>query len=478
MARAALLGVLVSGLPACTDDLTSINEDPNAPTDVGAELLLPQAIRSAVENTFGATMLLSHTGIWPQHIVQIQYPDEERGNLRPGTMDAFWSNYYAGSLNDIQLVVDKAREAGNPNYEGIGLIWRAYVYHLVTDLWGDIPYSEALQGDADVTPAYDPQDVVYAGLLEDLQQAVAMLDANEPSFGSADNLYAGDVEKWRRFGNSLRMRLAMRISSVDPTAARAAFVAAEADGGFQSNADNAAVRWPGAPYENPLHEDYLGRDDHGISGAMVDTLASFDDPRLALYAEPAAEDGEYRGHYNGYSDAPLSLSWYSRIGDFWRADGAATPTMLMTYSEVLFLRAEAAVLGWIGGDAGELYEAAIVANMNQYDTWAPVNGPTDDEIAAYLANPRVTYDPANGLRQIHLQKWISLYMNGAEAFAEWRRTGVPDLTPGPNLTVSRIPIRFPYPDTEQSYNNANLQQAVSRQGGGLDLTTPLWWMSQ
>jgi hypothetical protein len=478
MARAALTLLLAGGLAACTENLTDVNTDPNAPTDVPPEFLLPQAIRSAVESAFGATMMLSHVGIWPGHFVQIQYPEEETGRVRPGTMDGYWSGFYAGPLKDAQTVIEKGRESGNPNHEGIGLIWRAWVFHIVTDLWGDVPFSESLQGAADATPLYDSQQEIYASLIEDLKTGAAMLDAGSAGFGAGDLLYGNDVAKWRRFANSLRMRLAMRLSEVDAATGRTEFADAYADGGFQSNADNAAISWPGAPYDNPIYENSLTRDDHGISGALVDTLLSLNDPRLALYAEPAAEDGEFRGHYNGYSDAPLSLAFYSRINDFWRADGAATPTLIMTYSEVLFLEAEAAQRGWINADAGDLYEAAIRANMNQWDVAAPADAPTDAEIDAYLASPRVAYDAANGLRQIQFQKWISLYMNALETFAEWRRTGVPELTPGPDLVTSRIPIRFHYPDAEQSYNSTNLQQAIGRQGGGLDLTTPVWWMPE
>jgi hypothetical protein len=478
LARAATILLLAGGLAACTEGLTDVNEDPNAPTDVPPQFLLPQAIRSTVESAFGATMMLSHVGIWPQHFVQIQYPEEEQGQLRPGTMDGFWSGFYSGPLKDIQTVIDKGRASGNPNQEGIGLIWRAYVYHIVTDLWGDVPYSEALQGAADVTPVYDPQQDIYAGLLADLKAGAAMLDAGEPGFGTGDLLYGNDVELWTRFANSLRMRLAMRMSEVDPATASAEFADAYAAGGFESAADNAVLEWPGAPYENPTYENALGRDDHGVSGALIDTLKSLSDPRLELYAEPAAEDGTFRGHYNGYAEPPLSLAFYSRINDFWRDDGAETPTQIMTYSEVLFLEAEAAQRGWISGDAGALYVAAIRANMNQWDAYGPADAPTDAEIDAYIANPRVAYTPATGLRQIQFQKWISLYMNAVEAFSEWRRTGVPELTEGPDLTTSRIPIRFPYPDAEQSYNSTNLQQAIGRQGGGLDLTTPVWWMNQ
>jgi hypothetical protein len=273
------------------------------------------------------------------------------------------------------------------------------------------------------------------------------------------------------------MRLAMRLSEVSAATAQAEFVAAYNAGGFQSNADNAMLEWPGAPYENPFNENYQTRDDHGISATMVDTLTSLTDPRLQLYAEPAAFDGVYRGLANNYAVPPLSIVYYSRIGNFWRADGAATPTAIMTYSEVLFLQAEAAQRGWIAGSAAALYEAAIRASMNQYDAWAPVNGPTDAEIDAYVLQPNVVYNAATGLAQIQLQKWIALFMNGHEAWANQRRTDLPALLAGPNLDVSlsRLPVRFTYPGGEQSLNKANLDAAVARQGGGLALDDLVWW---
>ena len=470
-ARVALLLATVWAAGAC-DDLTSLNENKNAPDDVGAEFLLPQAIRSGAESAFGATMMLSHTSIWPGHAVQIQYPDEETGLVRADRMDAYWNAYYAGPLSDIQTVLEKARSGNDPNREAVALIWRAWLFHQVTDLWGDVPYSEALAGRDNPRPAYDAQQDIYTGLIADLTTAVGTMTQTGDGFGAGDILYGNSFAQWRRFANSLRMRLAMRMVNEMAGAAETAFVAAYNAGGFQSNADNAVVRWPGAPYENPLYEDYLGRDDHGISGALVDTLKSLGDPRLELFAEPAAQDGEYRGHYNGYEAPPLSLSNYSRINNYWRANGAATPTLIMGYAEVLFLQAEAAQRGWIPASAADLYTAGIRAAMTQFTG----NAASEQEINDYLANPRVVYNPATGLQQIHLQQWIGLFMNGGEAFAHWRRTGVPNLTPGPDLVVSRIPVRFTYPSGEQSFNSVNLNSALSRQGGGLDLVTPMWWM--
>jgi Starch-binding associating with outer membrane len=465
--------VLAAG--GCDNGLVDANKNPNAPTDVGPEFLMPQAIRSAVGSTFGGGML-SQTLIWPQHGVQIQYPEEEQGNVRASTMQGYWDGYYAGPLLDVQIVIDKGVELGRPNVEAAGLVWQAYVFHLVTDLWGDVPYSQALKGTEGITtPVYDAQKDVYAGLFKTLADAQGMFSPSALGFGGGDILYANDFTKWSRFANSLRMRLAMRLSEVDPSTAASEFAAAYNAGGFQSNADNAMLRWPGSPYANPLFANWQGRDDHGVSQTMIDTLKSFADPRLELYAEPAAQDGEYRGLQNNVAVPPLSIVWYSRIGNFWRRDGETTPTALLTYSEVLFLEAEAAQRGWISGDPAQLYEQGIRANMNQYDAWSPANGPTDAEIDTYVAQSRVQFNTATALQQIQLQEWIGLYMNGNEAWANWRRTGVPHLTPGPDLAVSRIPVRFMYPDLEQSLNKANLDAAVARQNGGLDLVTPVWW---
>jgi hypothetical protein len=265
------------------------------------------------------------------------------------------------------------------------------------------------------------------------------------------------------------MRLAMRLSEVSPATARTEFIAANTAGGFQSNADNATLEWAGAPHENPLYENWLGRDDHGISETLVDTLASLADPRLPLYAELTEVDSVYRGHQNGMDDLPagFSMGEFSRMNNFWREDGAATPTLIMTYSEVLFLQAEAAERGWIAGNAAQLYADAITANMNQYDGMGGTV-PTDAEITTYLAQPAVAY---TGLNDLYLQKWISLYQSGSEAWFDWRRTDVPVLLAGPKYTLSRLPVRFPYPPIEQSLNIGNLTLARA----ALTVTDPVWW---
>lgn len=468
---AVLVGLLWAVSGCDTEGLTSINENPNAPTDVPPGFLMANAIQNGVQQTFGAGQMLQHTGIWPQHFVQIQYPDEEQGLVRAARMEGYWRAYYRTALADVETVIAKGVESGTPNIEAVGVIWKAWLYHILTDLWGDVPYSEALQGADNTTPVYDTQASIYADMLSELTRAVGLLNGAGDGFDSGDLIYGGDYDAWGLFANSLRMRLAMRMSEVDPATAESEFVAAFNAGGFTDNGDNAWLQYPGAPYENPFYENYLGRDDNGVSATMIDTLLSYNDPRLPLYAERATEDDVYRGHHNGLDDLPAgqSLAFFSRIGNFWRADGAATPQAIMTYSEVLFLQAEAAERGWIAGSPAAMYTDAITANMNLYD--AQGVGPSDAEITAYLGQPQVAY---TGMNDIYLQKWIALWMNGSEAFADWRRTGVPDLEMGADLSLTRIPVRFTYPDSEQSLNSSNLDAAIARQGG-LSLTDLVWW---
>lgn len=483
LARWPLVAGFALVVAAC-DSLTSVNNNPNAPTDVDAQFLFPQAVRSGVENSYDR-MLLAHTSIWAQHTVQIQYPDEEEGLVRSETIQAFWTNYYAGTLRDVQLVIDKGVATNHNNVEAVGRIWKTWVFHQITDLWGDVPYAEALRAAEGITtPTYDTQQAIYTGMIQTLKNAEALLDPVDPGLGAGDILYGDDFAKWRRFSASLRMRLAMRLSEVAPATAAAEFALANTAGGFQSNADNAMLQWPGAPYENLGFENRVigGRDDDGISATMVDTLKSFNDPRLQLYAEPAdspATPVTYLGLRNNIVTPPQPRVFYSRIGNYWRFDGAKTPTAIMTYSEVLFLQAEAAERGWIAGNAAALYEAAIRANMTQYRTAPvpPANGPTDAEINTYVAQARVVYVPgATGLQQIQLQKWISLFMQGSEAYANQRRTDMPALTLGPDLATR--PTRFMYPPGEQSLNATNLGVAVTRQmpqGDALTIFGRVWW---
>jgi len=290
------------------------------------------------------------------------------------------------------------------------------------------------------------------------------------------------MAKWRKFANSLRLRLAMHLTNVDPAKAQAEAAAAVAAGVFASAADNATLLYlASSPNRNPIYNDARGRDDYGMSKTFLDSLTSWADPRLPVFAQLNEDTIEanrrYQGLSNGLNDGEgTDLIYISRIGAFWRETPNA-PMDLLTYSEVQFLEAEAAERGWIPGSAATFYNNAIRASFNQY-------GITDTTVInAYLAQPRVAYTPgATGLTQIAYQKWVSLFMQGMEAWTEVRRTQIPSLIPGPRAVfgagvAKKIPERLPYDDQEGVLNAANVAAAVAAQGfsASNDIQTPLWF---
>jgi hypothetical protein len=473
----ALALALAAG--ACEGDLTDLNVDPNNPPSVPASTLLPQAEASAVNRALGSNFNLTMLGLWSQSWAKIQYIDEDWYELRSTTLDTHWREFYAGSLMDMQKIIEQGDSLNIPNYVAIGTILQQWTFHIITDTWGDVPYSEALQGSANPRPKYDAQKDIYYGMLAKLTSASAMLQPSGTSFGGEDEIYGGDPASWRRFSNSMRLRLAMRMSNVDPNKARTEFLAAMAAPGgvFTSNAHNAALHYTGSvPSNNPIYSIFHegGRYDQVISQTMVDSLKQLHDPRLFVYADPApngcADGGDYCGYQNG-TETPEDFDALSPIGSAFRNDPTA-PSVMMTYSEVLFLRAEAAARGWTGESAADLYAAGIRASMQQH-------GIATDDINAYLAQPEVAYQ---GLRSIYMQKWISLYGNGPEQFASWRRqtvggARVPYLTPSPGAQVQQVPLRVYYPASEQSTNAENWTAAVASNGGGTLYDKPVWWAS-
>ena len=491
-AGSALALALVAS--ACDNNLTDINTDPNNPTAVAAPGILPQAEKSAVNRALGSDFNLTMTALWSQSWAKIQYIDEDRYKPRSTTIDTHWTSFYSSPLEDFQQVIDQGTATSNPNWVAVGTIMQQWTFQVMTDVWGDIPYSEALQGATATRPKYDTQKDIYYGMLAKLKSAGAGIKVNGASFGSEDGIYEGDMAKWQRFSNSLRLRMAMRISNVDPAKAAAeAQAAITAPGGvFQSNDDNAALHYSGAvPSDNPIyarfHEEQ--RNDQAVSRTVTDTLRRLNDPRLMVYAEPRTVadsiDSGGQSHapscggalYCGYQNGTVTASNFgavSAIGDLFK-EQPTKPSVMMTYSEVLFLEAEAAARGFITGNAADLYRQAIEASMDQYGIDA---GAT----AAYLAQPSVAY---TGLRSIYLQKWIALYGNGPEQYAELRRTAfingagnveyIPYVTPAPQASVQKVPFRLTYPTGEQSTNSENVLAAIKNNGGGTLYDRRVWW---
>src|SRR5574341_1843554 len=454
LAAAALIG----SATGCTGDFADINTNPNGPVDVPPPSILSSSIQNVVTSVGGTGLLnVRSAGLWVQYYSEIQYRDEDKYIERSGTSGG-WDFYY-GALEDFQRMIDKGVAANTPNWEAVGRIMKSYVFSVMTEAMGDIPYSEALKGAEVLNPKYDTQQSIYNALFVDLKTASDQIDPAGIGFAIGDIMYNGDMTKWRKFANSLRLRLALHLSNVNATKGAAEAQAAVAAGVFTSNADNAQLMYRStSPNRNPIYDNARSRDDYGMSKTFVDSLTSWNDPRLPIFAQPNRY-GIYRGLPNGLNDGEgPPLDSISRIGAYWR-ETAAAPIALQTYAEVLFLQAEAAQRGWITGNAAQLYADAIRAAMEQY-------GISNANITAYLAQPRVQYNPATGLTQIGYQKWASMFMQGLEAWTDYRRTLWTVLQPGPRAVLSSIPERLPYQDNELVLNKANVDAAVSAQKFG------------
>lgn len=485
--HAALPMVLVAlafALGACDQDLTEVNENPNAPTSVPPATLLPEAIGATADLTWDSFWQMSIWGTFSQNTALIQYPDEEKYDIRVSSLEGYWNSFYQGPLKDYQSMIDLAEEQGKPNVQAVALIMKSYVFQQLTDAWGPVPYSEALNLEGgEQTPAYDGEEAIYTALLENLDRARGLIDPGNVSAALPGNdiLYGGDMAKWRSFANSLTLKMAMRISNVDEGTASSIVDDDLAGGVFQSNAEHARIDYPGGENQNPIYVNGLTRDDHAPGEPMLSRMRDWQDPRVPVYAEPCPNcdpsdswDVKYIGGTIAQGGEPRPLGDIARIGSFWRGNPQA-PHWFMSHAEVEFFLAEAAYRGFISGSAQEHYEAGIRASMNQY-------GISGQDVDDYLQQAGVAWDGsdmATAMQQIGVQKWISLYMGGPaiEAYAEIRRLGYPAIAPGPqalNVNDGHPPTRIPYPPLEQSLNNEELQAAIQMLGGD-DYSQTVYW---
>jgi len=457
---------------SCKKELANINKNPNATENPQPGYLLTAAEKLTADAYWGVDNNLNSSLLFVQHWAKIQYTDPDRYIFNNSSFTSLWKTLYSQSITDLNQVIAIGDQQANANYKGVALTLRSWVFQILTDAYGDIPYTQAGKIDSFLTPAYDPQRTVYLGLLADLKNAQSLLDPAGPAI-AGDPIYGGNIGNWKKFVNSLRIRIALRIADQEPALAKQVFTDIQSEGGafFTSNSDLAELVYQDSPNQNPVSLTFDTRQDYRISKTIVDRLTALNDPRLPVYAQPTDDAPHgYVGVPNGLltGDANnLGLSKTSRPGDYFRAPHA--PAVIMSYAEVLFDQSEAVSRGFITGDAAALYKQAILASLDQY-------GIDDATVTAnYLGQAAVQYNAANYKQSIGDQKWIALYGQGLEAFAEWRRLDYPQLAPAVAGTLSgKMPVRFIYPGSEQSLNGANYQKGVADQGPDL-LTTKLWF---
>ncbi|MFV8224954.1 SusD/RagB family nutrient-binding outer membrane lipoprotein [Christiangramia aquimixticola] len=440
-------------------DFGGINENPNEPTQPSAGSLLANA-EGAVSAYLGATT----PNLYVQYLSNGQYDEESRYQTLNWDTD-----YWYGMLNDIDRMI---QVSDNPNQIAAGTILRVYLMEGMTTRWGMLPYSEALQGLDNQFPAYDSQEEIYNGLFSELDSALAMIDAGGMAV-AGDYIFGGDISRWESFGQTLKMVMALRLSNANPSLGEQKFN--EALGKvINSNAENFFY-----PYladennDNPWEDRFLApsfRRDYLVSDVFVNELVGSgspsapEDDRLWGMADPAFNSGTFVGAPYGQSNS--ATDDYSFItSDIINSQTA--PLYMFTYAEVLFARAEAAHLGWTGEDAETLYEEAITASFEQW-------GQTSAQADAYIAMNGYT-----GPESIGYEKWVALYFQGYEAWAEWRRLQAMgygfDLTAPSDLlsNATGIPDRQAYSATAASLNEASYNAAIQAQGPDA-LNTVIW----
>ena len=425
-----------------------------------------------------------------------------------------WAGYY-DILRNNQYVYDRGVAINSELHQGIALVMKSMMFGLITDLWGDAPYSAALKGTvggADNTfPSYDTQEAIYTGILADLEKANTLLSKNATDYpitvGTADLYYQGAPAKWRKLANSLALRYYMRISSKKSDVAKAGIEKIVGNATqypiITAIADDAAMPFAGNSNDDswPANAIYDASESNyrriKMAATLVDKLLALKDPRLGVWAnkvkiqivvDPALPKGtdkiegtkrylapdkvagkEYNtNEYVGLPTAMLGGPTYnlsptaeqaannphvSWLSDIYKqAKGPLLKSRLMSAAEVRFILAEAALKGWAVGDAKTHYEAGVKASL---DTWGVGNG-----YATYIAGTDAKYDGT--LKQIIEQKWIASWTAAQEAWFDYRRTGFPELKTGPQAKRSVLPVRFYYMLDERNLNKTNTESAMSK----------------
>jgi hypothetical protein len=514
---------------SCTDDFEDYNKDPKRPEKLEGEFIFNNGQKELVDYLSNTNVNRNIFKLIAQYWTETTYTDEANYDLTNRNIpEEAFETYYrdvlksfkeARELIEVDPILATETEAQKQNKIQIIRILEIYVYHNLVNIFGDVPFTEALNIE-NINPVYDDAATIYNTLFTNLDDAMSKLDLTAESFvGTNDHIYKGDVNKWMMFANSLKLKMAMSIADYDAASAQTYAQQAVTAGVMTSMMDNAELSYEGSyPNTNPLHEDLVlsGRSDFVVANTLVDYMNDFQDPRIFAYVTypvpfPYAlddndnpldttltvGDGAYffydkvgGGDSIVYETYPLTLTPMTdtidetaRIylgGDYGESnsftghshinstiESPTFPGILMTYDEVQFYIAEAAARSWsVGQTAADAYAEAIEASFD----WWGVTGAT-----TYIAQPDVAYDQANWKQLIGTQAYLAFYTRGLVAWDMYRRLDYPIMNESPDaLTGGPVPTRFTYPVPEQTLNADNYYDAADAIGGD-EMLTRLFW---
>ncbi len=481
---ASMMILLMVG--ACTEGFDDLNTSPNLLTEAKVQpaVLFTRVLKYSIFASFEDTR--GRVGEFSQY-----YASQASGNifsLSNYTSPFNWYRNYIIDINEIlRLTADDPRKN---DQNAMARIWKVWVFHIMTDSYGDIPYTEAAKDVENVInqPKYDSQESIYKDLLNELKEAAAQLGSqgDQLSFGNADILYKGNVDSWKKFANSLRLRLAIRVRFADAALASQHINDVISAPLIVNNSENAALSTlqPGdtenATNVNMVYNYYLTSNTPFFVGfGITDVMIPTNDPRLPVFFKPATDSispTPYKGSYRG---RPIQLSQEQKDPYGQDMVASAGPVLtapiyqiiVMNAAEVYLLRAEAALANITSEDKTEMYLQGIHRSMEQY-------GISDANVTEFLSQNVGTLSGTDEAQfgKIVTQKYISTFFQGHEGYAEYRRTGYPKVWIGAEqgATNGQIPRRFTYPSDEYLKNADNLNEAIARQGAD-DLMTRIWW---
>jgi len=438
-----------------------INTSNSSPTTVPESLMLGP-VEASVSSLIAGGGTSMYINAWTQNVSQNQEtPNYDVYQVNSGNFSGFWTDFYATTMINTYLLKQQALADKNYEYAGIAQVLMAYTLGNATDLWGDIPYSQAFQGNANLTPKYDSQDTIYLDLQSMLDSAIQNLQNTTTGLvpGTDDYFYAGASAQWIKAAYSLKARFYMHLTKAPgyTASAQAALALTALQNAMQSNSDDMAFS-----AQNPLYQNYSTASTSTVvlSANFVDSLVNRNDPRLALMVAPAPNTGLDSGRQMGASGV-LTLLDFSNPGPFYGS--ANSSGYVLNYTEALFLKAEALLIQSGPAAATPAYRLGITAHMQKLglDT-------TSAACQAYLAQ-RGTLTAANAYEWLMEEKANANYFS-MEDYVDYRRTGYPTLTIVPNAVISSIPRRFLYPLTEITSNPQPQQTAA--------ITDRVWWDAQ
>ena len=488
MRKFIYLFTMVLILGACDGGFEELNVDPTRPSQIAAGNKLTAAIlqiSSQRYDNWRAGLIYQSTMM--QHMANTAaFWDGDKYTWNRGYASSLMDRYYTNAIKTIEdLRVQLDEEQSPEEMKAIVRILRVFAFSRLTDLHGDVPYSEAGKAviDGIFLPKYDAQSDIYADMLNELEESAAALGTGTSGFGAADVIYDGEQAQWKRLANSLMLRLGLRLIKVDPAASEAWVTKAIAGGVMTSNDDIFFLRHDNNN-RNGNSEVFDADDTPRMSSTFIDFLQSHDDPRLPILAarklDGSTAAADLIGLPNGLNSAMLLEMGSENTDGFAEPNRAIlanfeAPMIFQTYAEVEFMLAESNVRWGLAGDAETHYNNGVTAAMKQLALYTDAAVIADADIAAYLsANP---YDAANAIEQINTQYWAATFLNEYETFSNWRRTGFPVLVPvnfPGNETGGTIPRRLTWTENEASVNPENYQAAIAAQGPDI-LTTRVWW---